>query len=68
MAIDSEDKRCSAANLFIHNLLPVPDSSIDAADRSHVDVYRGIVTSAPPEEGNGPCYLQQENTLQELIY
>jgi len=67
MAIDSEDKRCSATNMMIYNLLPVPDSTISAADRAHVDVYCGI-TTATPTAGYGPCYKQEEDTIQEALY
>ena len=67
MAMDSEDKRCSAANIMILNLLPVPDDSVSAADRAHIDIYSGIATSAP-DEGFGPCYKQQEETIQEALY
>lgn len=45
MAIDSEDKRASAANHLLFQLLPVPNSDIEASDRSYFDVYCGIVTS-----------------------
>lgn len=44
MAIDSENKRASAANLFLFNVPPVPNTDIDAADRAHLDIYSGMTT------------------------
>jgi len=47
MTIDTENKRRSVANWICH-IPPVPDGSIDAADRIHVaGLYCGIEASEP---------------------
>lgn len=46
MAIDTEDKRASAPNHFLFNILPVPDGSVNASDRSQFSIYCGIITSS----------------------
>jgi len=47
MAIDSENKRRSVANWICH-IPPVPDGSINAADRIHIaGLYCGIEISEP---------------------
>lgn len=45
MAIDTQNKRASAANLFLFIVPPAPDGTVDASDRSHLDLYAGITTS-----------------------
>lgn len=47
MAIDSADKRASVLNDGFCVILPIPDGTIDTADRQHVGwVYRGILAGA----------------------
>ena len=47
MAIDTENKRRSMLGVMsIMRILPVPDGAIDAADRAHMYIYRGIPISA----------------------
>ena len=52
--IDTENKRRSAMSLPWDIIFPVPDGSIDAADRRHlVGLYSGL---ADPQEGNPSWY------------
>jgi len=47
MAIDSADKRASVLNDGFCVILPIPDGTIDTADRQHLGwVYRGIAAGA----------------------
>lgn len=48
MAIDSAQKRASAASTGLLTLL-IPDATIEPADRQQIaHVYRGILAEAPP--------------------
>jgi hypothetical protein len=47
MAIDTENKRRSAAGFFLFNINPVPDGTISSYDREHVaGVYSGIAAQS----------------------
>jgi len=47
MAIDTEDKRRSATALWGGpRVLPVADSTVDAGDRAHLSIYRGLFDTA----------------------
>ena len=48
MAIDSHTKRRAATALPCHVIPPVPDNSIDAADRWHIAGYYRIAPSGLP--------------------
>ena len=47
--LDTEDKRRTAANFYLFNLAPTPDSTVDDNDRMNVaGLYSGIDPGVPP--------------------
>ena len=54
MAIDTRDRRASAIGLQPVFTQPLPDGSVDDADRWHITwVYRGLAAVAPPTPVSG---------------
>lgn len=54
-AVDTRDKRASAASVGTSypDILPNPDSTIDAADRAHIaGEYSGLAAGGPPPPGD----------------
>lgn len=65
MAVDTENKRRSAASLPTIVIAPEPDSAISAADRIHiVGYYSGIIAAAELTDN----FLMSVSEIDEIYF